>query len=348
MRIYRLLRPSVAVLLMSIVLRPGAGASTHGADALHAQIAAAEDVPVDAAMRCRFPHEYHAPTKQTKSSILEIKSDSVTECNKLWITVEDDSYLHDPVSRQNTYDTAKLFIEHCHNDPRAHFVFLDITSSVGGGDATVRATTLAWLESVLYLNTQDPEYFCQCVQAIAGELPLPNDTSPGYLSRETNIGLSVYQWLIQNTACDTPGIRQVYDGARGQQYSQWQNNPHAYTLDTTLPPLSTWGLDTLFAKHFLYLQTKSGPSIITSLTAYPNPTPSGVTLQWGMAQDAYVRVELFDLLGNAISLPQAGEEYATKGNHSIPIDVQSLASGTYYARVTTAYGEVETVKILKE
>ena len=142
---------------------------------------------------------------------------------------------------QMIYDTLRYFVETCPRNPFASHAFVEIGTALyhlddkTNSDA-LRASYLEWLKSVFYLNTTDPEFFCQCVDQMSGTLPLPHDTKAGHVSRATNITLSVLQWLIQNTACDTPSIRERYTSARRTQLEQWENNKDAYVLDTTLPP----------------------------------------------------------------------------------------------------------------
>jgi hypothetical protein len=54
-----------------------------------------------------------------------------------------------------------------------------------------------------------------------------------------------------------------------------------------------------------------------------------------------------DLLGNRVS-SSGFESLFEPGNKAVPISLHGLAAGTYFARVVTAYGEVQTVKLVKE
>jgi|GEM_PF-1380424 len=250
------------------------------------------------------------------------------------------------------YDTLTKFIETCPHDPNAPGAFVTIATADAhlGQDDETRAKFLSWLESVLYLNTTDPEYFCQCVREISGTLPLPHDTSAGATSRGTNITLAVWQWLLQNTTCDTPHLWKDYEGSRLTQLQQWQNDPTAYKLDTTLKPLDSLspGLLELLEKHFLYADVPDNfTGIISNASAYPNPTGDGTVLSFGISKEAYVKIDLFDVLGHELSQP-GFESLFEPGNKSVPISLASLAPGTYYARIVSAYGEVQTVKLVKE
>src|SRR5207249_3558901 len=114
-------------------------------------------------------------------------------------------------------------------------------------------------------------------------------------------------WLMQNTSCDsaTHDIFAEYNSTRRSQRESWLNDT-TVPYDTTLPSMAELGLDTLLAKHFLFQNQKSvkrGPDILTTVTAAPNPTGTGTTLTFGMRETAYVRLEMFDVLGSALTRP---------------------------------------------
>jgi hypothetical protein len=157
-------------------------------------------------------------------------------------------------------------------------------------------------------------------------------------------------WLLHNTTCDTPSLGKEYELTRTQQIQQWENNPTYYKLDTSLIPLDSIqpGLLELLERHLLNA-TVSGtpPSIISEATANPNPTGDGTIITFSMAKEAYVRINLFDILGNAVTTP-GYEGLFEPGNHEVPLSLQGLPSGTYFARILTAYGNVATVKLVKE
>jgi hypothetical protein len=60
-----------------------------------------------------------------------------------------------------------------------------------------------------------------------------------------------------------------------------------------------------------------------------------------------VKIELFDILGHALA-SSGFESLFQPGNKEIPISLASLPVGTYFARILTTYGEVQTVKLVKE
>jgi hypothetical protein len=123
---------------------------------------------------------------------------------------------------QMAYDTAKKHLETCPSDfgNTAHdFGIMTQAMQNLGSTPELKAAYLAFLKSVLYYDTIHPEYFCKCVEAMEGAVPIPKDTMPGAGSRATNYGLAVVRWLILNTTCDTPGLRIEYNQSR---QSQWE------------------------------------------------------------------------------------------------------------------------------
>ncbi len=108
------------------------------------------------------------------------------------------------------------------------------------------------------------------------------------------------------------------------------------------------GLDSVL-KYFGMLGVSEGtaPSIISNATAYPNPTGEGTVISFGIAREAYVAINLYDVLGHQVSSSGFGS-VVEPGNLSVPISLVGLPSGTYFARIQTTYGEAQTVKLVKE
>ena len=75
---------------------------------------------------------------------------------------------------------------------------------------------------------------------------------------------------------------------------------------------------------------------ITSL--YPNPASDKATLDVSLAEQVTVEIALFDMAGNN----QATVFYGSLdiGNHSFTINTSSLASGSYFCKLTTVKGSI--------
>jgi|GEM_PF-1457217 len=255
-----------------------------------------------------------------------------------------------------SYDSLKKFVETCPNAPDAYRAF-DLMSQdvqqLERTDTALWSSYQIWLRSVLYLNTTNPEYFCQCLASISGFLYYPGKpVSDSALLKQTNVNLAVLRWEILNTSCDTPFLWQEYKQSRLSQYQTWQTDSSIgihYPLDTTLPSMHDLGLDTLLARHFLYAVERrpQGVIVITSAIASPNPGLEGTVLHFNINKESYVRLELYDVLGNRVEIPPL-ESLFEAGDHAVPLSLHNLASGTYYVRLVTAYGEAQTVKIVKQ
>ena len=81
--------------------------------------------------------------------------------------------------------------------------------------------------------------------------------------------------------------------------------------------------------------------------ASPNPVTSGTVIYFTTCKEAFVKINLFDVLGQEVT-SYGFESLFEPGNKSVPISLAGLAPGTYYARILAAYGEVQTVKLVKE
>ena len=275
-----------------------------------------------------------------------------TECQ--WLHGLSTSYENNHLWQQ-CYDTTKKFVETCPFDmPNASFAFSTMDAAVSelaGPNGPLRAAYLEWLKSVLYLNTIDPGYFCECVRSIGGALPIPNDTTAGAVSRETNIGLSVIQWLIVNTSCDSPFLSHLYDQSRRTQREQWLNDTNAYKLDTTLPTMHDLGLDTLLARHFQisvgHLPPDRFNDIVSEFRVTKNPFDDQTALRYTLNEMAYVSVTVSDVTGRTVYGDGSGRTMSP-GEQQLDLDLHNYPAGTYYLRIALGTGEVRTIKLVKE
>jgi hypothetical protein len=213
-----------------------------------------------------------------------------------------------------------------------------------------------WLLNVLPLR-HDAGWFCADVNAISGTFSdaagSGNADSLSLITLEnTNKSLAVLQWLIQNPLCNNPGLQEEYINTRGSQRSAWINTQDTslVKLDTTLPSMHDLGLDSVLKyAALLGVQSVQPESIISSAFAIPNPTTSdGVVISFTTSREAYVKLDIYDLLGVEVSSSSNFGNVLEAGNHQVPMSLAGLPSGTYYVRIMTTYGEVQTVKIVKE
>ena len=75
-----------------------------------------------------------------------------------------------------------------------------------------------------------------------------------------------------------------------------------------------------------------------ALQLYPNPVSGFVTLAYSLIQASPVRIELFDINGKLISVPEY--QMQSEGSHNYKLDTNKpgLKSGVYYLRLSANYG----------
>ncbi len=86
---------------------------------------------------------------------------------------------------------------------------------------------------------------------------------------------------------------------------------------------------------------------MSAATAYPNPVGDGTVISFSNSREAYVRIEVLDVLGNIVPT-SSFESVVEAGTHQVPIVLHNLPRGNYFARIVTTYGEILTVKLVKE
>jgi hypothetical protein len=259
------------------------------------------------------------------------------------------------------FDTAKYIIQHCVNSNTSVALEavgrMSIATNQGGGGPLPQAwiNERNYLLALFQLRPGDGSWLCGiCNQLIGCMSDGDIDTSWQQVDSSTNRGLSLVYWLIHNSPCSQYGTNdtETYVGSRQSEYESylsWPNlNRDSVPFDTTIYTMQQLGLDSVL-KYFGMLGVNEGtaPSIITNPTAYPNPTGEGTVISFGIAREAYVAINLYDVLGHQVSTAGFGG-VVEPGNLSVPISLVGLPAGTYFARIQTTYGETQTVKLVKE
>lgn len=98
------------------------------------------------------------------------------------------------------YDTLQNMVEQCTSFPDAYYAFSYMINAADALDRITMDTSWTynyrlWLESVLYTNTADSEYFCADVRTIVATF------------YDINQNVAILRWLEQNTDCDSEGVR---------------------------------------------------------------------------------------------------------------------------------------------
>ncbi|MEP7234944.1 MAG: hypothetical protein ABI778_06580 [Ignavibacteriota bacterium] len=252
---------------------------------------------------------------------------------KLWENIK-------PFSQQEAkeqYDTLCLYIQRCaESDDQSWTAFTPLDGAVplyAPKDTLRYERYRNWLISVIDLNKTAPIYFCRCLRSIAGTFQYGK-----YYS--TNAGIAVYRYLRSLPA---PCNGQTVENTITQDSLYLIQNG----LDTTIPPLDSLGLGFLLKRTSVLHQQPLPQTILASFTINPNPFHKEATLDFTMNRMSYVTLTVYDELGRPVWGDGRGSSLEA-GTHSIHIDGNSLPSGTLYARISTGFGEVKTVKLVHE
>ncbi|MDP4198113.1 MAG: T9SS type A sorting domain-containing protein [Bacteroidota bacterium] len=250
------------------------------------------------------------------------------------------------------YDTMHWYLQHCYELAGYDQAWQTFGSAAGqrtmhGSDSNGFMTQdslyqlRSWLLSERFLNPADG-WYCDCISVLAA-------VWPGSAPAE----LSILKFLIDNPRCGKdPSWSRAYDMTRHGQVSAWYGTVWARDttakFDSTLPSLHDLGLDSLLQDAAAGVSFEAlGPQIIADAHVLANPFPNETSISLTINREAYLHIELFDLLGNRVQ--KAGfEGIFESGQRVVPLGMSSQPPGTYYLRISTANNEVRTIKLVKE
>ncbi len=259
---------------------------------------------------------------------------------------------------QQSYDTLRTFVQSCATSntnpvPASAFSLMsdDVQQGGDGPSPQCYQDFQSWLLSALAWNPGNAQYFCADVHALMGTVGITPDTDWQESITNNNRGMSVLYWILHNPLCTNGDDSELYQNSRLSQketYLNWPGlNRDSVPLDTTIYTMQQLGLDSVLKYAGLLEVINNTPSIISNPTAYPNPTGEGTVISFGVAREAYVGINLYDVLGHEVSSAGFGA-VVEPGNLSVPMSLVGLPPGTYFARIQTTYGEAQTVKLVKE
>ena len=249
------------------------------------------------------------------------------------------------------YDTLHWYLQHCYSLAGYDQSWQAFQSAAG--EVTIHGSTpnglmtqdsllqlRNWLMSERHLNSEDG-WYCECIATLSMTWPGNN-----------RVELSILKFMIDNPRCgNNPRWGRAYSAVRNGQFSYWADtdkNPNTDVFDTTLPSFNDLGLDSLLADAAAGVHYEAlGPQIILDARITANPFPQQTSISITTNREAYIHVEVFDLLGR--QLPGVG--YAgvfEPGTRDVPLDLSQAPSGTYYLRLSTANNETRTMKLSKE
>lgn len=257
---------------------------------------------------------------------------------------------------QEMDDSARYAIEHC----ATQHLFIAIWRDFGIVSSGVQYKSTdpnrfppfrEWLKKVLYLNS-DTNYYCQDVLAIMQSFQYFNAER----GDDYNGVIAVAKFLIDSNRCThlfSEGYGKAWKDTRLQQHQKWQDTVKdsiktPFSADTTLPSLEDLNLQILRGPQYAAVKDAFTPSTgmkIKYFTVSENPFKTETTLHFGLADAEYMKMEIFDLLGNKV---YSDSKLFGEGAEEWKIDGKALARGALYARLSTMGGEVKTVKLVHE
>ena len=246
-----------------------------------------------------------------------------------WIGIKPTS----PDEYKMQYDTLHHYIESCGKNDDSYQAFSGMDGAVQfiSDDTTRFIPYRNWLISVLYLNTTQPFYFCDCMLSIAGTYQYGKYNPLGYLA--------VLKYLLSLPNCDESGLEKEYKNDSTYDQSEDYDPTH-------LPSLDSLGLGFLLNAVVAPPSTPLSSQYLASFTSSPNPFIGETSLEFTLNRMSYVTLAVYDELGRLVwGYPGSSLE---AGMHEVHIDGRSLPSGTLYARIATGFGEVKTVKLVHE
>ena len=240
-----------------------------------------------------------------------------------------------PEEAKQQYDTLRMYIEKCAKNDDSYRAFTSLSGAVQIYSLDTSRFDLyrQWLISVLFLNTTNPTYFCACVSSLSGTFQFGK-----YRYRATH---AILNYLRHNKHCEAPGL--------DIQFSSDSAYIANHGIDTALVPLDSLGLGFLdsLAKAGVHSPSISQGIYLASFTSSPNPFIKETTLEFTLNRMAYITLEIYDELGRVVWGDSKGSSLEA-GVHTIHLDGNSLPRGTLYARISTGFGEVKTVKLVHE
>ena len=165
------------------------------------------------------------------------------------------------------YDTLRLYVERCAaSDNKSYQVFPSLDGAAGlcaPNDTNRFKQYRDWLISVLYLNTSEPAYFCNCMSSIGGTFKYGKYNSIAS-------ALAVLDYIRHIPACYGKGL--------DREYTQDSLELHRSSLDTSIPSLDSLGLGFLLGHSGVStytLQPASKPRTNPSLILFNGSRKNG-------------------------------------------------------------------------
>ncbi|MDP4220190.1 MAG: hypothetical protein Q8916_14040 [Bacteroidota bacterium] len=145
---------------------------------------------------------------------------------------------------------------------------------------------------------------------------------------------------LRTTPCDDPGLEREFTKDSTYYFSKGYDPSH-------LPCLDSLGLGFLVKSDVKSPVSQLSSQYLASFTSSPNPFVKETTLQFALTRMTYITIVVYDELGRLVWGDGKGSSFEA-GTHTVTLDGKNLPHGTLYARISTGFGEVRTVKLLHE
>ena len=258
---------------------------------------------------------------------------------------------------QQTYDTARFAVENCASQYNPAFpIEVDFGAATGAcqylsNDKNRWPPYREWLKKVLYLRI-DSFYYCEDVMSMLSTFQYFNANR----GRDNNGAIAVLQFLLDSGKCFSffpNSIHERIAAGRREQRQAWRDTVKdslatPFAADTVLPSLEDLDLQILRGPQYAAVKNGFTPSTmkkLLSVSSSENPFRSETTLRFELADAEYMKLELYDLLGNNL---YSDTKLCGEGNNTWHIDGKSLPHSNIYARLSTIGGEVKTIKLTRE
>ncbi len=247
-----------------------------------------------------------------------------------------------------SYDTLKTYIENCYNDVLAYLNFGPISDAADGMSAvgdTVWASYRTWLIKVLHLN---PDWTYYCADLMEYALAFCHKDELGH-QIDFKTALAIYQYLGDSSKC-VYLKKDAWKDLLNTYHMLWQDtvmDSIKTPFDTTLPSIDQIGQG--FLRGFAGVHSSDGKnsiSAISNMQAIKNPFTDETGITFTVNIPTVAKIEIYDELGKPVW--SDGQGYLEVGKHEVRMNTSSWGSGTYFARILTLQGEVNTVKLVHE
>lgn len=246
-------------------------------------------------------------------------------------------------------DTLRYYIENCYSDPDSWRAFNPHSTSVQfkSEDNDRWLAHREWLKTVMFLNTQEPRYYCSALISLLNSFSY---IDPKTNSQDWNGSVAVIDHLLGTTQCQKfeTLIRSDRAYTRDLQYRVWADTVRdslATPLDTTKPSLEELGMEWIRKPSAVAALPQDITRRFGAVTVSQNPFEVSSELCVELLEDGYVKLEILDMLGNQ-HYESSGYTHRTKGRSTITLP-ETLPAGWLIARLSTPSGEVRSVKLQK-